>query len=188
MGAEATFNVDFNLSGITSYSFDMYLPMGYGSSAKKAQRLTQPISIPNSTGKQHGRFRLYHPRKPIRQPWVIPGMITTQLHHTLWQSKSRDWEHGVTTVANPPWIPAILRFGIHVANVSVEVPGMNSTLQFFNDSPEVELEPRPDPLIYNVSFPLNQNHLGDGEYIGLVKVSDSRIPDGSLSPPAKPII
>jgi len=56
MGASEEFEVAFKLTG-TLLRFDMYLTMGYGSSAKRPDRLNPKYYNPNSTAKPHGKLK-----------------------------------------------------------------------------------------------------------------------------------
>lgn len=174
MGADAVFDVFFNLEGLTSFNFDLFLTMGYGASAKKAQRLSPKYFNPEFNRKPAWKVKVIPPEgtnpPAVGNTWN-DGDTTTPYKVTVmvW-----DWQHGVTSIANPPVNPGDIAFASDVTQVSVEVPGMTSTLNAVT-TPKSGTGSPSDPLIYEVSFP-NKNKLSAGKYWGLVKVTDSRVP------------
>jgi len=175
MGADSFFDVFFNLNMMTAFSFDMYLTMGYGASAaNKNQRLTPTYFNPEFN------------RKPAWKVVVTPpqGTDPPEMGNT-WDDnngtdiynvtvKVYDWQQGVTTINNPPVAPGDIAFASNVSRVTVEIPGMTSTLPSAS-TPTSGTGTPANPLVYTVPI-ANQNLLDAGEYIGLVKVSDTRIP------------
>ena len=180
MGAEGLFDMIFDLSngGLT---YNIYLTMGYGSSAKKAQRL-----IPT----------YYNPEFNRKAAWkvdVVPpnGSNPPSAGNTWTDSNSTgtydvavkvyDWQIGANVnpdLSNQTDIYA----ASGVSQVSVEIPGMYNSLKILNtpDNPSATGMPN-DPLVYSFHI-ANENLLAAGKYIGLVKVSDERTP---LSPAEK---
>ncbi|MCD6216490.1 hypothetical protein J7L05_01375 [bacterium] len=177
MGEEdMTFDAGFDLSaGVLS--FDMYLTMGYGFSAKRPDRL-QP--------------KYYNPEFNRKAAWKVvvtppegddpPEMANTwnDMNGTdLWPVTVEvyDWQQGATVYTGEP-----LEFGdagsdnvfasSEIASVSVEIPGMNSSLQSVTIPDSGTGHPL-DPCIYTIPI-ANQNLLAEGEYVGLVKVTDER--------------
>jgi len=177
MGADSFFDVFFNLNTMTAFGFDMYLTMGYGASATKPTRLTPTYFNPEFN------------RKPAWKVVVTPpqGTDPPEMGNT-WDDnngtdiynvtvKVYDWQQGVTTINNPPVAPGDIAFASNVSRVTVEIPGMTSTLPQAT-TPTSGTGTPTNPLIYKVPI-ANQNLLDDGEYIGLVKVSDSRLPEAT---------
>jgi hypothetical protein len=175
MGEDTTFEVGFSLSTGT-LSFDMYLTMGYGFSAKKPNRLTP---------------KYYNPEFNRKAAWKVdvtpPGGTAPAMGNT-WDDNDTattydvtvavyDWQVGATVYTGDP-----LLFGdadadnvfasSEVSSVSVEIPGMNSTLQSATTADSGAGTPI-DPLIYTLAI-ANENQLAPGEYLGLVKVADER--------------
>ena len=180
MGMTSTFTVDFDLSTTAYLNFDLYLTMGYGASTKnKSQRFTPTYFNPEFNRKPAWKVQVTPPEgtnPPATGNTWDSNDSTTPYPVTV---KVWDWQHGVTTIVNPPVNPEDIAFASNVTGVSVEVPGMNTTLQS-STTPTSGTGTPSDPLIYTISFP-NQNKLDVGEYTGLVKVTDSRMP--GLIPP-----
>ncbi|MCD6216630.1 hypothetical protein J7L05_02080 [bacterium] len=175
MGDETTFEVGFNLATGT-LSFDMYLTMGYGFSAKRPDRLTP---------------KYYNPEFNRKAAWKVdvtpPGGTAPAMGNT-WDDNDTattydvtvsvyDWQVGATVYTGDP-----LLFGdadadnvfasSEVSSVSVEIPGMNTALPSATTADSGAGTPI-DPLIYTLAI-ANENQLAPGEYLGLVKVADER--------------
>ena len=180
MGADSFFDVFFNLNIMTAFSFDMYLTMGYGASAaNKNQRLTPTYFNPEFNRKSSWKIVVTPPQgtDPPEMGNTWDDNNSTNLYNVT--VKVYDWQQGVTTIVNPPVAPTDIAFASNVSRVSVEIPGMNNTLQSVT-TPTSGAGTPSNPLIFTVPM-ANQNLLDDGTYIGLVKVSDSRTP--TASPP-----
>jgi hypothetical protein len=147
--------------------FDIYLTMGYGFSAKKPQRLTPKYYNPEFNRKSAWKLNV-HPPEPgstwTESDTTTPHDVTVEVY---------DWQIGSNVNSNLTNTTDVY-VASEVERVSVEIPGMTS-------APVDALTPtsgsgKPnDPLIYNVSM-ANVNGLPAGEYTGLVKVSDERVP------------
>jgi hypothetical protein len=152
--------------------FDIYLTMGYGFSAKKPQRLTPKYYNPEFNRKSAWKVNV-HPPEPgstwTESDTTTPHDVTVEVF---------DWQIGSnvnSSLTNTTDVYA----ASEVEKVSVEIPGMTS-------APVDALTPtsgsgKPnDPLIYNVSM-ANVNGLPAGEYTGLVKVYDERVPPDPIT-------
>ncbi|MBU1023137.1 hypothetical protein KKB99_02525, partial [bacterium] len=175
MGATTTFEAGFNLSG--PLSFDTYLTMGYGHSALKPDRLTPKYYNPEFNRKAAWKVEVTPPEganpPAMGNTWNDTDTTTPfDVEVTVF-----DWQYGATVSTEPDFGDAATNeifAASDPASVSVEIPGMNSTLPQ-SITPVSGTGTPDDPLIYTVSFP-NQNGLAVGEYIGLVKVTDERAP------------
>jgi hypothetical protein len=176
MGYDTTFDVGFNLSsGILS--FDMYLTMGYGFSAKKPDRLQPKYYNPEFNRKAAWKVVVTPPEgttpPAIGNTWddndsSTPYNVTVAVY---------DWQQGATVFTGAPE-----EFGdadtdnvfasSEVTDVSVEIPGMNSALQSATTAGSGTGTPS-DPLVYTLPI-ANENQIAAGEYAGLAKVTDER--------------
>lgn len=176
MGAEnVQFDVFFNMGG----AFDLYLTMGYGASAKKAQRLTPKYYIPEFN------------RKPAwKVDVVLPNGTNPPVMGNTWDDidstteydvlvKVYDWQQNAVVTADPAtyadetdttkiWAAST------VTGVSMEIPGMYNTLKSMTTADSGTGAPN-DPMLFNFKV-ANENALAAGTYYGLVKVTDSRVP------------
>jgi hypothetical protein len=154
---------DVAFSTATAHSFDLYLTMSYGASAKKGTKLTPTYYIPEFNRKSAWKVEV----EPVTWIGDEPGEVTINIF---------DWNHGATVAETWPDLnhTNYLRTSSNISSVQVEIPGMTD-------------EPKPasttdtttngwdDPLTYKATF-TNELDLADGTYIGLVKVTDSRTP------------
>jgi len=175
------FSAYFSGSGI----FDLYLTMGYGASAKKNQRLNPTYYVPEFNRKSAWKIEVIPPEgnsSPIRgNTWDDVDTTTPyEIMVRVW-----DWQQKATVApifpdpAHKDWIFKSSR----VSRVSAEIPGMTDKLHSVTTSEGGTGEPS-NPLIYKIAFP-NENSLAVGEYAGLVKVADERVPP-SLPNPGQP--
>jgi hypothetical protein len=144
-------------------SFNLFLTMGYGSSASLENRLNPTYYIPEFN------------RKP---PWKI------DVHAQAWYKDSLstvtvdvfDWNHGATVASSfpDPANPGHISAPSDIASVTIDVPGMlDSSIEAHTT--DTSFNGWDDPVTYTASF-RNENNLPRGNYPGLVKVTDSRIP------------
>jgi len=182
MGESAVVDVAFMLSTGIPLTFDMYLTMGYGASAKRPQRLEPKYYNPEFNRKAAWKVKVTPPEgssPPAKgNTWddtdnatkynVMVGVYDWQTLATVYPISS-DFENA----------PADNVYtASEVESVSVEIPGMNDTLP--QVSTPVSGDGMPDnPLVYKVSI-ANANLLPAGSYLGLVKVTDTR---NTLIPP-----
>ena len=171
MGAESFFDVYFDLTPGTPCAFDMYLTMGYGFSAKKAQRLNPTYYNPEFNRKAAWKV------KAEADGFWIAGDTTTPVDVIV---RVYDWQidaHVDTALANPSDIYA----ASEVESVAVEIPGMTNTLKQVTGDTFVSGDGGPDdPLVYKIPI-ANEKNLAAGLYTGLVRVMDER--DVGVVPP-----
>ncbi|MCD6216525.1 hypothetical protein J7L05_01555 [bacterium] len=171
MGAEAEFDVLFNIED--TLRFNLYLTMGYGWSATKPQRLSPTYYNPEFNRKSAWKVVVTPPNgenpPDMTNTWNA-GDDTTAFDITV---EVFDWQIGANV--NPELAEQTDIYAASgVSSVSVEIPGMNSALPTVN-TPDSGAGTPSDPLVYTLSV-ANENLLPEGEYTGLVKVSDERIP------------
>jgi hypothetical protein len=176
MGESAAFDTVFNpASG--SFTFDLFLTMGYGSSAKKPSRLAPKYYNPEFNRKPAWKVEVIPPEGDnppvVGNTWMDSS---TDAHDVT--VKVYDWQQGVDVSTTIPYDDepdtSLIFAASNVSQVTVEVPGMSSSLPT-STTPASGAGTPDDPLIYTVSVP-NDNLLAAGEYNSLVKVSDERIP------------
>lgn len=167
MGAK---DVEFD-TWFTGGTFDLYLTMGYGASAIKANRLNPTYYNPEFNRKSAWKVVV----TPPSESWVDNDNTTTQ-NVTV---EIYDWQTGAnidSELTNPTDIYA----ASGVSEVTIEIPGMNSALPTVNTADSGFGTPE-SPLIFIVPI-ANENLVGEGEYISLVKVTDERVPPSSPPP------
>ena len=156
------FDATFNLAS-GDLNFDLYLTMGYGWSAKKPDRLIPEYYNPEFNRKAAWKVDV----TPPAESWPAGDGITTRDVVV----EVYDWQIGANVdseLVNPTDIYA----ASEVSNVSVEIPGMNSALQSVTTEDSGAGTPD-DPLVYTFAI-ANENLLEEGDYFGLVKVTDER--------------
>ena len=171
MGAESEFSAEFILT--EPLTFDLYLTMGYGASAKKSQRLNPVYYNPEFNRKSAWKVKISPPND--NDP---PAMGNT------WNDKDSttpfpvrievfDWQIGANV--NPDLTnPTDIFASSGISKVSLEIPGM-TTLLAQKSTADSGIGTPSDPLVYTLSV-ANEHSLPVGEYIGLIKVSDERSP------------
>jgi len=154
--------------------FDIFLTMGYGASAKKLQRLNPTYYVPEFNRKSAWKVIVLPP--DIYNTWEA-GDTTTKHDVTI---DIYDWNHGFPIDLNfpDPSKTDYLSASSDVNSVTVEVPGMTNLI-VNAVSTDTSSNGWDDPLTYVASF-ANENNLPPGEYTGLVKVKDSRIPSEAI--------
>ena len=178
MGDTETFGIKFDVStGVVNY--DLYLTMGYGSSATKATRLLPKYFLPEFNRKAAWKIQVIPP-SPFDPTgtWnstdpVMPYPVFVRVY---------DWQQEATVTSDPDNFgdgdTSLVRYASKVVSVAVEIPGMTAVL------PELTVgtgtgSPA-SPLFFQFSI-ANENLLPDGEYVGVVRVVDERIPSTNLS-------
>jgi Tol biopolymer transport system component len=168
--SDVEFDAVFNLNS-GNLDFDLYLTMGYGWSAMKPDRLEPQYYNPEFNRKAAWKVDVTPPEgaetPAIGNTWddaddTTPYNVTVEVY---------DWQIGANIdpeLTNPTDIYA----ASGVSNVSVEIPGMNNALQSVATAGS-GAGTHDDPLVYTVPI-ANENLLEEGEYIGLVKVTDER--------------
>lgn len=169
---------DTYFTGLTC-RFNLYLTMGYGFSAVRKDRLDPEYYNPEFNRKAAWKVEVTPPEgenpPEMGHTWSH-GDTTTPYTVTV---KVYDWQHGATVAGNYPdsshknYISA----SSDVSRVSVEIPGMTSSLEYVT-SPESGDGSPTDPLIFEISM-ANENDIEAGEYFALAKVTDSRNPSNT---------
>jgi hypothetical protein len=172
------YEFDTYFTGLAS-RFSLYLTMGYGFSAVRKDRLNPEYYNPEFNRKAAWKVEVTPPEgenpAEMGYTWtqgdtVTPYTVTVKVY---------DWQHGATVAGSYPdsrhknYISA----PSDVAGVSVEIPGMTSSLEHVT-SPESGDGSPSDPLIFEISM-VNENDIEAGEYFALVKVTDSRNPSNT---------
>lgn len=177
MGSRAEFDVDFILTTGTPLKFTLYLTMGYGSSAKKPQRLDPKYYNPEFNCKAAWKVNVIPPQgedpPALGNTWnshdsTTPFNVTVEVY---------DWQTDAIVSTEPDFAdadPSHVFSASEVESVSVEIPGMNYSPQVAS-TPTSGLGMPREPLIYTIPI-ANENLLGEGEYVGIVKVTDERLP------------
>ena len=161
-------------------SFNLYLTMGYGASAKKADRLIPIYYIPEFNRKPPWKVVVVPPNgsnpPEIGNTW---DDLDTTTEYTI-SIDIYDWNHGATIASSypDPLHTDYISAASDISQVSVEVPGMISApvIAQTNDTVTNGWD---DPITYTASF-ANENAIPAGEYLGLVKVADTRVPGQSI--------
>jgi hypothetical protein len=171
MGSEAEFDAVFSIEG--NVSFDLYLTMGYGASATKPSRLLPTYYNPEFNRKSAWKVNVIPPNGS--EPPAMGNTWNDSDNSTLFDVTVEvfDWQIGANV--NPELVnPSDVFASSEVSHVMLEIPGMHSSIVDVI-SPDSGSGAPDDPLIYTLSV-ANQNYLDAGEYNGLVKVVDERIP------------
>ncbi len=156
--------------------FELFLTMGYGASAKKPTRLNPAYYIPEFNRKAAWKVEVTPPQgdnePAVGNTWNAAN-LTTEYEVTI---DIYDWNHGGTVASEfpDPTNPSHLSATSDIESVTIEVPGMVSAL-VWAPTTDTSTNGWDDPMTYVGSF-ANENSLGVGEYNGLVKVMDSRVP------------
>ncbi len=176
MESNADFDIGFDLStGVLN--LDIYLTMGYGFGARKPDRLHPKYYNPEFNRKAAWKVVVTPPEgedpPAIGNTWLdnedtVTHNVTVEVY---------DWQIGAAVSTDADFAdadPSEIFAASEPSNVSVEVLGMNITL------PEVAVPDDPtatgapdDPWVVTVPV-ANENLLVEGEYTGLVKVTDER--------------
>jgi hypothetical protein len=149
--------------------FTLYLTMGYGASATRPTRCYPEYFNPEFNKKNAWKVDVIPPAPLAGSTWTNTDNTTEyDIEVHVW-----DWQQGAN-VADPPMNDDV-RYSSNVASVSAEIPGMNNTLPSVSDEESGTGNDPADPLIYKIPI-ANENLLAIGEYTGLVKVTDERVP------------
>ncbi len=165
MGCEKSFNAFFS-SKSSILRFDLYLTFGYGSSATYLTRFDT---------------KYYNPEFNKKAAWKVDvapqgfWMDTDNTTPVDIEVRVYDWQIGATVSTAPDFAdanPGHVYAASEVANVSLEIPEMITTLQEQTSASSGNGNPT-NPLVYDFSV-INENLLPAGNYNGLVKVTDER--------------
>ncbi|MFH1514522.1 MAG: hypothetical protein ABIG42_03590 [bacterium] len=154
-------------------TFDLYLTMGYGASATWKTRFAPKYYNPEFNRKSAWKIDVRYEGSWTRNDIVSPIYVEVLVY---------DWQIGAPVASAMDFADAStneIYAASDVASVSVEIPGMNSTLNTVT-TPTSGTGTPADPLIYNFAI-ANENGLYEDTYIGLVKVTDER-PVGVVPP------
>ena len=179
MGASTDFTAIFNLSGINNMSFNLYLTTGYGESARKSDRLIPKYYNPEFNRKSAWKVVVTPPQgedpPAIGNTWrsddtTTPFSVKVEVYD--WQIGAPVYTGYIYEEADPGEIYA----ASSPSGIEVEILGMNNSLQSIAapDNPLATGRPG-DPWIFSVPI-ANENGLPEGQYPGLVKVIDERLP------------
>ena len=164
---------DVILSPGPELRFEIYLTMGYGASATRKERLEPVYFVPEFNRKAAWKVEVTPP--DIGDTWTS-GDTTTE-HDVI--IDIYDWNHGATVSGSFPdsYHTGRISASSNIDMVTIEVPGMTNSLVAASTT-DTYTNGWDDPMTYTASF-ANENDLIAGEYTGLVKVTDSRIPADS---------
>jgi len=160
-----TFKVIFSL---TNLQFDIYLTMGYGASAKKLTRLTPTYYVPEFNRKAAWKVKVFPPT------WDEGSDVEYNCVIDVY-----DWNQGATVAPNYPdpthtnWISA----PSNVVSVQIEIPAILNSIKSASTD-DTSQNGWNDPVTYTANLS-NEKMAPVGEYVGIVKVSDSRVPNSS---------
>jgi hypothetical protein len=167
MGVTKEFEVVFKMTAGTPLRYDLYLTMGYGSSAKKPGRLDPKYYNPEFNRKAAWKVEVTPQGKWLDNNNSTPVNVEVKVY---------DWQLGANIYGTPSDFANAPASDIYaasdVASVSVEIPGMNSSLPSVSP-PDGGAGTPSDPMIFTVPV-VNQNLLAAGEYQGIVRVLDTR--------------
>jgi hypothetical protein len=178
MGASADFTASFIYEPGKSYTFNMYLTMGYGASAVKSTRLTPKYFNPEFNRKSAWKVVVTPPQGD--DPPALGNTWDDVDGSTFYTVKVEvyDWQIGAEIYADPDNFADAPINNVYeqseVERVRVEVLGMMNDWASANVADSGTGMPG-DPLVFNISV-ANNNFLPAGEYPGLVTVIDNRIP------------
>jgi hypothetical protein len=164
-GADVDFDVDF--MKVQNLQFELFLTMGYGFSAKLATRLAPLYFNPEYNKKAAWKVEA----KPLG--YWNENDSTTAVNVEV---KVYDWQSGATVYPTPDDFENAPSDNVwaasEVASVSVEIPGMTTTLSSVATPASGSGTPD-DPLVFRVPVK-NESPIMEGSYTGLVKVLDER--------------
>ncbi len=171
---------DLVVSPGSGVSFDLYLTMGYGESAKRPTRLLPEYYVPEFNRKAAWKV-VVTPPEGGDPPGIGNTWSNTDTSTNFAVSIDiYDWNHGATIAADYPDTENRdqIMADSSVGEVTVEVPGMTSAIVTATTT-DTTSNGWDDPLTFIASF-ANENGLSLGEYFGLVKVTDTRVVGGSI--------
>ena len=156
----------------THRSFHLYLTMAYGASATFLTRLTPKYYNPEFNRKAAWKVNANAESTWVDNDNTTPVNVRVEVF---------DWQQGATVYSNPDDFANAPVSQVYkhseVASVSVEIPGMTNSLAI-KTIPDSGTGMPGDPLVFNIPI-INENFLAAGDYVGLVKVTDTRIPNVS---------
>jgi hypothetical protein len=174
MGASDNFDVVFNLNS-GPLKFDMYLTFGYGAAARGADK-------PSFLAPKY-----FNPEFNRKNAWKVAVTPPTEtwkdneptVEKTV-EVKVWDWQQGATVSTTVPYSTEVDKTKVFEASTVSRVE-----IELFGDYGEAltsasGLGTPGSPLVYNVSI-ANSLSRPAGNYIGLVKITDSRTPAAAFT-------
>ena len=178
MGAVEFFDVILDPTG--GLSFEMYLTMGYGASAKKMQRLSPKYFLPEFNRCAAWKAEVVPPQGediPTQENTWKDDDDTTTWPVTVkvwdWQAGAPVWD-GVSPVTFDETDGTMVVSSSEPAQIDIEIVSMGLTsvtpitVVSGTGMPE-------DPYIYEIGV-ANEDLAPAGEYMGLVRIADERAP------------
>lgn len=178
MGTEdAQFDVFIRGGG----TFDMYLTMGYGASAKKMQRLNPKYYWPEFNRKMAWKVNVVTPEN---DPPVMGETWDDKDDATTFDVivEAYDWQQDAGVSATVPYDDeedtSLIYAASNVSEVELEMGLMSASASMTAADSGTGMPG--DPLLYTFSV-ANEELQPMGQYYGLVKVTDERVP-GTTTP------
>lgn len=172
-----SFKIILNPEGL---HFNLFITMGYGVSAKPADRLNPTYYIPEFNRKAAWKVVVTPPGDDHPHPGRTWDDTDTLTEYSV-QVDIYDWNHGATVASAfpDPDNPDHILSPSDIESVSVEIPGMTDSLVYAD-----QVTGYSNPYRFEAKL-ANENKLSQGQYMGLVKVLDSRAPayPGKLGDP-----
>jgi fibronectin type 3 domain-containing protein len=166
-------------------TFELYLTMGYGASARKFTRFTPQYYNPEFNRKSAWKVDIIPPEGD--NPPEIGNTWTDSDSETEYPVTIRVYDWQQNAVVSPDYPDENHRDYIYKASnvslVSLEIPGMTNNIKS-TSTPAGGTGTPSDPLTFSIPI-ANENLLAAGDYFGLVKVSDERTP-ATLATPGAP--
>ena len=165
-GTTHEFEIEFLKQYDEPIAFNIFITMAYGVSARFANRLTPKYYNP-----EFNRKAAWKVEAEPRGMWTSTDSLTTvDVEVQVW-----DWQIGATVATAPNFADAAtteVYASSEVESVSVDIDAMTST--FITSSIPTSGTGTPnDPLIYRIPV-RNENLVMPGQYLGLVRVEDTR--------------
>ncbi|MBU1023083.1 hypothetical protein KKB99_02245, partial [bacterium] len=177
-----TKDLNFDLIFTGGGVFQIYMTMGYGASAIKSSRLNPKYYNPEFNRKSSWKIEVTTPEGNNPPEWgnTWDSVDTTTPYDVL--VKVWDWQQDAVIATDYPDVnnPDHIYASSNVGSVSVEIQGMNNALQT-SLVPESGDGTPANPLNYRIPI-VNEKNLPVGQYFGLVKVTDDRVPASSIVP------
>jgi hypothetical protein len=169
MGVSGIFGAFFKPGPAETIHFELYLTFSYGISATWENRLDPVYYNPEFNRKSAWKVGVRPPTPWVSSDNSTPVFVKVSVY---------DWQIGANVnpnMENPDDIYA----ASDVESVSIEIPGMNNNLTTIAGNKCTGKGTPDDPLVYFIPV-VNENQLPAGNYTGLVKIKDERVP-GNLT-------
>ena len=174
MGGSDNFDATFNLDS-GSLKFNMYLTFGYGAAAKGSDKPS--FLAPKYFNPEFNRKNAW---KVAVTPLTVPWFDNMPAEEKNIEIKVWDWQVGATVSTTTPYADETVKTKVYEASTVTKVE-----IELFGDTGEAlaatsGLGTPISPLVYDVTI-ANSLSRPAGDYIGLVKVSDSRTPAAAFT-------